>query len=163
MKKIHGLIVGLGIVLAASATFASPAPVDPSVIINKTGPGDLVTFSSNSVTDPLVIDLVNGLAPLQTFEYTGSGTLTVLYVALDNALPEEVFTCQSNIFTGCEGAFNAGQNNVGLIFGPGSLTSAEYFTAEVSAPEPRSWMLLLCSMLGLLFVGRFCWEPNRGY
>lgn len=163
MKKIFVLIIGFGFALAASATFASSAPVDPSVIINSTlDPTE--SFTTNSATDPLVITLgPDGLAPLISVGYDGTSTLNELFVQLDGALVGEQFFCQSNIFTGQCGTFSTGVgDDVGLIFTGGTLTPGADMTVQVSAPEPRSWLLLMCSMVALLFVGRFCWEPNRG-
>jgi hypothetical protein len=151
LKMLYVLLAGLGLFLSASAAFAGP--VDPTVIINKKDPSTVTTFSSNSVTDPLVINLVDGLASLEGFEYTGTKTLTELFIQLDGALTDEQFACVSNIFTGC-GAFSTGSGDeVGLIFSDGKITSGEEFTVAVtsSTPEPAPIVLVLTG--GLLLAG----------
>lgn len=167
MKTVLALMIGLGLALAANTAYATPAGIDPSVIINKAGdptcdPTTTVCFSANSITDPLVITLDSqGLAPLEPFEYTGATTLNTLYVQLNGALPLEVFDCVSDIFTGC-GSFNTGiSNDDGLIFENGVLSANEEFTVQVSAPEPQSWILLALSMLGVFMLGMKYWEPSR--
>jgi hypothetical protein len=149
MKLRFLLFVALALMIPVG--FASATPVDPSVIING-GPHDATTFSMNSVTDPLVIMLnAQGLAPLESFEYTGTKTLTKLYVQLDGALPLEEFDCVSNIFKEC-GGFNTGvSDDEGLIFEDGTLTQDEQFTVEVATPEPATIVLLLTG--GLLLIG----------
>jgi hypothetical protein len=150
LKLFGVLLAGLGLLLSAGAAFAGP--VDPTVIINKKDPSTVTTFSSNTVTDPLVINLVDGLASLEGFEYTGKTTLSKLFVQLDGALTDEQFACESTIFTGC-GAFSTGSGDeVGLIFSDGKITSGEEFTVEVtSTPEPAPIVLLLTG--GLLLAG----------
>ena len=150
LKMLCVPLVGLGLLLSAGVAFAGP--VDPTVIINKKDPSTVTTFSSNSVTDPLVINLVDGLASLEGFEYTGTKTLTELFIQLDGALTDEQFACVSNIFTGC-GAFSTGSGDeVGLIFSDGKITSGEEFTVAVTAtPEPAPIVLVLTG--GLLLAG----------
>jgi hypothetical protein len=164
MKTVYALVIGFALVLAASATYATPEGSDPSVIINKTtDPTEIIT--ANSVEDPLIINLTDGLFPVTSFQYDGPtalSTLTELYVQLDGALPSEQFFCQSNIFTGPCGSFSTGVgDDVGLIFTGGVITSGEDLTVEVSAPEPQSWILLTLSMFALLMLGMKYWEPNR--
>lgn len=150
MKLRCALLFALALLIPAG--LASASPVDPSVIINHCIFCDASTFATNSVTSPLVIMLNSqGLAPLQTFEYTGTATLKKLYVELVGALPLEQFDCLSDIFTGC-GSFNTGVNNeVGLIFEDGTLSHDEVFTAEVGTPEPGTIVLLLTG--GALLIG----------
>jgi hypothetical protein len=152
--KLRCLLL-IAVALIIPAGFASATPVDPSVIING-GPKDATTFSMNSVTDPLVITLnAEGLAAIESFEYTGAKTLTKLYVQLDGALPLEEFDCVSDIFTGC-GGFNTGvSDDEGLIFEDGKLYHDELFTAEVAAaPEPGTVVLVLTGSLLLIGLGR---------
>jgi hypothetical protein len=160
VRKIYSVVVGVALVLVANVAFADS---DPSVIINKTTDPSMI-ITANSPSDPLVLDLVNGVSPTISFEYVGptaTSTLTELFVQLDNAQPLEEFSCQSDIFTGACGSFNTGiSNDVGLIFTGGTITSGEDFYAQV--PEPRSWILLLCSMLALVALGIcYCREQNR--
>lgn len=162
MKALYALIVACGLLLSANAALGSPASSDPSVIINKACSGcDPTTFSTNSLLDPLTIELVNGLFPPQMFEYTGTTTLFNFYVLLDDALPGESFTCESDIFTGPCSVIPPTGNFLGydlVIFtsssGDTGLTAGENITAGVSAPEPS---LLLQLLLGLLFVVSLRW------
>lgn len=150
MKLRYALLVALALVF--SAQFAKATPVDPSVIINRS-PLDATTFSMNSVTNPLLITLNSqGMAPLESFEYTGATTLTKLYVELDGALPLEQFDCISDIFTGC-GSFSTGAGDeVGLVFEDGRLVPGELFSVQVAAlPEPATIVLLLTG--GALLIG----------
>lgn len=149
------------LVLVIPAGFANATPVDPSVIINRT-PLDATTFSVNSVTHPLVIMLnAQGMASLQSFEYTGTNPLTKLFVELDGALPLEQFDCISDIFTGC-GSFNTGvSDEVGLIFKDGTLSHNEMFTVAVATPEPSTIILLLTGGLPLIGLGRRRWNAMR--
>jgi hypothetical protein len=156
MKLRCALLVAFALALLIPVGFASASPVDPSVIINHCIVCDATTFSTNSVTHPLVIMLNSqGLAPLETFEYTGTAPLTKLYVELDGALPLEEFDCLSNIFTGC-GSFSTGVGNeVGLIFEDGRITHDETFTAQVTPnPEPATIVLLLTGGALLIGLGR---------
>lgn len=155
MKLRCALLGALALLIPAG--LASASPIDPSVIINHCVVCDATTFTMNSVTDPLVITLNSqGLAPSQTFEYTGTATLTKLYVELVGALAREEFDCQSNIFTGGCGSFSTGVgNDVGLIFEGGRLTHDEDFTAIVTpAPEPGTIVLLLTGGALLIGLGR---------
>ena len=155
MKLRCALLVAAAFALFIPVGFASASPVDPSVIINHCLLCDATTFSMNSVNDPLVIMLNSeGLAPTETFEYTGAKTLTRLYVELVGALPLEQFDCVSDIFTGC-GSFNTGvTNEVGLIFEDGKLTQDEFFTAAVGTPETGTIVLLLTGGALLIGLGR---------
>lgn len=152
MKLRYALLIAFALVF--SAQFANATPVDPSVIINRTSL-DATTFSTNSVSNPLIITLNSqGFAPLQTFQYTGTTPLTQLFVELDGALPLEQFDCVSNIFTGC-GTFNTGVGDeVGLIFKDGTLFPDDLFSAEVTAPEPATLLLLLTGGAMLLGFAR---------
>jgi hypothetical protein len=161
-------VLAIGLVLSASAAYATPDGSDPSVIINKTmnsgsGPGD-PTFETNSAENPLVITLSGGEAGAITFDFEPAEgdpqTLSELFVQLDNALPLEQFFCESDIFTGECGSFSTGVDNaVGLIFTGGTLSAGDEFYVQV--PEPRSWILLGLSMLALLMLGMRYWEPGR--
>lgn len=158
MRKIYAVVVSLASLLLANVAFANS---DPSVIINTTTDPTMI-ITANSASDPLVLNLVNGVSPAISFEYVGptaTSTLTELFVQLDNAQPLEQFFCQSNIFTGSCGSFNTGiSDDVGLIFTGGTITSGEDFYAQV--PEPGSWILLLCSLLALMALGICYREQN---
>lgn len=170
MKAIYALVVGLALVLAANAAYASPDGTDPSVIINKTmnsgGPSDPL-FETNSIQNPIIVTLdENGLSPIVTFTFdpgpNDPQTLSNLFVELENAQPFEVFTCESDIFSGPCDSFNPYPpvtNAVGLEFTMGTVTAGESF--DVSTPEPESWIMLVASMLGLFLFGMKYWEPNR--
>ena len=166
MKLRHLLLFALVLLIPVGLTYANP--VDPSVIINRAG-GDLKTFSMNSAADPLVIDLNSqGLAPLQDFQYTGTATLTELFVVLDEVIPGETFFCQSDIFTGPCGSFipvpgagaDGDHDELGFIFtlGPGDtgLMQDDIFSVQVAAPtpEPGTIILLLTGALPLFGFGR---------
>ena len=158
------MIIGLGLVLCANVAYATPAGSDPSVIINKTtDPTEIIT--ANSATDPLVVDLTDGVAPIASFEYVGPtalSTLDELFVQLDNALVGEQFFCQSDVFTGPCGSFSTGVgDDVGLIFTGGVISSGEDLTVQVTTPEPQAWIMLVASMLALLMLGMKYKEPNR--
>lgn len=178
MKTLCAFTIGLGLALAASTAYATPDGTDPSVIINKTsasnsgGGGTDPTFETNSATNPIVINLVDGLADAQTYtfdpEETDPQNLDELFVQLNGALPGEVFFCGGDVFTGPCGTFTPDQNldpegtqAVGLVFTGGTITAQEQFTAEVTTPEPQSWIMLIASMLALLMLGMKYWEPNR--
>lgn len=151
MKTLCALLLGIGFLFSAGSAIATPAPIDPSVIINRT-PHDAITFSTNSITNPLVIDLVNGFSPAISFEYTGTNPLTKLFVQLDGAFPLETFFCQSDIFTGDCGSFNTGSSTEdGLIFqrkkGTNEeITTDEEFSVAVAAPEPGTLLLVLSGL-----------------
>lgn len=175
MRTACALVIGLGLALAASTAYAAP-DTDPSVIINKGSGGSDPTFETNSSTNPIVIDLTDGLSTQVTFDFDPMGddptTLTELYVQLNGALTGETFFCAGDVFTGPCGSFTPDQNLIpegeqadGLVFTQANssevITAGETITAEVSAPEPQSWILLALSMLALLLLGMKYWEPNR--
>lgn len=179
MKALAALTIGLGLAVAAGAAYASP-DADPSVIINKTmnsgsGGSDPV-FSTNSSTDPIVVDLTNGLSGQIQFDFeptvTDPQSLTSLYVQLNGALPGEVFFCAGDVFTGPCGSFvpvqsliPEGEQADGLVFTQGNanemITAGEEITVEVSAPEPQSWIMLVASLLVLLGLALKYREPHR--
>ncbi len=154
MKLRYALLIALACLFAAP--FAQASPVDPSVIVNKKG-GDAITFSKNSITDPLVITLnAQGLLPLEYIDYTGP-TRQNLYIALAGSLPFETFTCgPSNIFTGCDLVSTVGtafSDDVELKF-LGTLTAGTYGIQVSSAPEPATILLLLTGGAMLIGFGR---------
>ena len=112
-----------------------------------------------------MINLTDGLFPLELFEYTGSKTLTELFVQLNGVLPDEGYFCKSDIFTGACGGFLPNQDrypdSLGLIFKGGTLTQGTEFTVQVVTPEPGTLILLLSGMLPLLFFGRKRWAVSR--
>ena len=161
MKLRHLLLFALVLLIPAGLTYANP--VDPSVIINRAG-GDLVKFSMNSMADPLVIDLNNhGLTTSPDFfQYTGTATLTELFVVLDEVIPGETFSCKSNIFTGdCESFIpmpgvgtDGDHDELGFEFtlGPGGigLMQNDVFSVQVATPEPGTIILLLTGAIPLI-------------
>lgn len=165
MKALYALLIGCGLLLLANAAHGSPASTDPSVIINRCSTCDALTFSTNSLLDPLTIDLVDGLFPPDAFQYTGTATLFDFYVLIEGALPGETFSCSSDIFTGpCYNLPPTG-NILGydlVIFtsqsGDTGLAAGENITAAVSTPEPS---LMLQLLLGLLFVVSLRWWRFR--
>lgn len=157
----HLLLFAIVLLIPAGLTYANP--VDPSVIINRGG--DPTSFSTNSITDPLVIDLNSqGLAAPQSFQYTGTATLTELFVVLDEVIPGEQFFCQSDIFTGPCGSFipaagaDGDKDELGLIFTLGTggtgLMQNDVFSVAVATPEPGTMILLLTGALPLIGFGR---------
>lgn len=164
MKTLYALIVGCGLLLSANAALGSPASTDPSVIINRCSNCDALTFSQNSLLDPLTINLVDGLFPPDVFEYTGTAALSDFYVLIEGALPGETFSCSSDIFTGPCYNLPATGNILGydlVIFtslaGGTDLTAGESISASVSAPEPS---LMLQLLLGLLFLAAYAYWPH---
>ncbi|HKF52854.1 MAG TPA: PEP-CTERM sorting domain-containing protein [Candidatus Acidoferrales bacterium] len=152
MKLRHLLLVAFALVVPAQ--FASASPVDPTVIINKILGGDAITFSTNSVTNPLVITLNSqGLLPQEDLDYTGTKTLTNFSIALADSLPFEEFDCQSNVFTGCKFVSTVGtpfSNDVEIEF-LGPLTPGLFSIEVTPTPEPGTIVLLLTG--GVLLAG----------
>lgn len=155
--KLRYLLL-IAIVLVVPAQFASASPVDPTVIINRVSIGDAITFSSNSITNPLVIMLNSqGLLPSTDLDYTGPAQQN-LFIALAGSLPFEAFDCgKSNVFTGgCKFISTVGttfSNDVEIEFlGP---LEPGFFTIEVDAtPEPGTIVLLLTGGVLLIGLGR---------
>ncbi|HEV2420280.1 MAG TPA: PEP-CTERM sorting domain-containing protein [Candidatus Acidoferrales bacterium] len=152
MKLRYLLLVAFALIVPAQ--FANASPVDPTIIVNRLVGGDALTFSSNSITNPLVITLNSqGLLPTEDLDYTGPAT-TNLFIALADSLPFEAFDCgPSNIFTGCKFISTVGtpfSNDVEIeLLGP---LDPGYFSIEVTAtPEPGTIVLLLTG--GVLLVG----------
>lgn len=154
MKLRYLLLIAIAVIIPAQ--FASASSADPTVIVNRCNDCDAVMFSSNSALDPLVVTLNSqGLFPSETFEYTGTKTLTELFVELVGATTGEQFFCKSDIFTGPCGSFVTGLSDAdGLIFTGGSLTHDELFTLEVATPEPGTIVLLLTGGVLLIGLGR---------
>ena len=93
---------------------ADSTPLDPTVVINKTGDptctidsGDsgLNCFSSIAGIGAFEIDLVNGLLPAVQYTYAGplfsmdTTPLNTLFVILDGVNPSEQYTCASDFST----------------------------------------------------------------
>lgn len=155
MKLRYLLFVAFA--LLALSQFASASPVDPTIIVNKLTGGDALTFSSNSISSPLVIALSSqGLLPTEDLDYTGPAQQN-LFIALAGSLPFEAFDCgPSNVFTGCKFISTVGtnfSNDVEIeLLGP--LTPG-FFSIEVTAtPEPGTIVLLLTGGVLLIGLGR---------
>ena len=160
MRKFAALAFLLGLAFSANAAFADPVPVnpmDPTVIINKTDPPMFISFSKDTKTDPLTINLVDGILPMTTYKWEGGSPLTTFYVALSDSLPFEPFDCSSNIFKKCEFISTVGtplSNDVEFeFFGGGSISPQESFTVAVATPEPGTIVLLATGVL-LIGLGR---------
>ncbi|MGH9864266.1 MAG: PEP-CTERM sorting domain-containing protein [Candidatus Acidiferrales bacterium] len=174
MKLRYALLIALALMF--SAGLAKAGPVDPTVIIDDppTPPNcqQVTCFSGNTI----VLDLLNGFLPKTGFAYTGSSTLTTLFVVLDDVLPGEVFTCSSNIFLGpCKIGNTQGANDddqgqeidddedsIEISFTGGSLKTNDGITAQVSpTPEPGTMVLLLSGVLPLFLIGRKRWGTDH--
>jgi len=156
MKLMRNLLlIAIALIVPAGVANATPTG-DPSVIINRVSTGDAITFSSNSLTNPLVITLnSHGLLPTEDLDYTGSAQNN-FFIALAGSLPFEQFSCQSNVFTGCDFISTVNtqfSNDVELEFlGP---LNPGMFTIEVtSTPEPGTIVLLLTGGVLLIGLGR---------
>jgi hypothetical protein len=155
MKLRCALVIAAALLIPAG--FASASPIDPSVIINHCLACDAITFSSNSITNPLVITLNSqGLLPTEEFDYTGPAT-TDLFVALADSLPYEDFNCPAtDAFRGCDIVSTVGtpfSDDVELkLLGP---LDPGMYTIEVTAtPEPSTMLLLLTGGALLIGLGR---------
>jgi hypothetical protein len=152
MKLRYLLLFAMALIIPAG--YANAGPIDPSVIINKCHSCDAISFTKNSVSNPIVLDLVNGVLPPITYEWEGKSPLTVLYVALADPLPYEVFTCASDIFKKCEFVSTVGtvlNSDDEFEFYDGSLAVGGTFTAQVApAPEPSTMLMLFIDGLALI-------------
>ncbi len=120
MKLSRILFIAILVVAATTIAKADNTPGDPTIKINKTGPGDppcppvdssyvCVNPDTNSYTNPFIVDatsLVNSFIDVSSnFVNSGgaSGTenLTNFYLAILAPLgpPPEIYTCTSNIFS----------------------------------------------------------------
>lgn len=158
MKLRYLLLFALALIVPIG--HANASPVDPSVIITKcktTSGCDAITFSMNSVTDPLVITLNSqGLLPTEVLDYTGP-TKTDLYIALADSLPYEDFDCPiTNAFRGCDTVSTVGtpfSDDVELkLLGP--LLPGLYTIEVTATPEPSAMLLLLTGGALLIGLGR---------
>lgn len=155
MKLRYLLLVAFALIVPTQ--FASASPVDPTIIVNKLIGGDAITFSMNSISDPLVIALNSqGLLPTVDLDYTGPAQQN-LFIALSGSLPFEAFDCgPSNVFSGCKfiSTVNTQFSNDVEIELLGPLTPG-FFSVEVTAtPEPGTIILLATGGLLLIGLGR---------
>lgn len=166
MKFLLAIAAAIGILIPAGFATADPVPFDPTVVVNSTDPTcgvDVICFSSNSVSNPIIVSLVNGLLPAVQFEYanadgstTGLAPLSELFIALGGALPFEEFGCSSDIFASCSfiNTFNTSlSSDVELKFFNGTLDPGAGLTVAVVVPEPSSIVLMLTGFFSLVLIG----------
>lgn len=159
MKFLLAIAAAIGILIPAGFATADPVPFDPTVVVNSTDPTcgvDVICFSANSVSSPIIVALVNGVLPAIQFKYTGTTPLTELFIALSDSLPFEEFGCTSNIFSSCD--FISTVNtplsaDVELQFFNGTLDPGAGFTVAVVVPEPSSIVLMLTGFFSLALMG----------
>jgi PEP-CTERM motif-containing protein len=120
MKLSRMILVAMLVVLSSAIAKADSAPGDPTIKINKTGPGDpacpptdssyvCVDPDTNSYTNPFVVDatsIVNSFIDVSSNFVNSGGTsgtedLTNFYLAILAPLgpPPEIYTCTSDIFS----------------------------------------------------------------
>jgi hypothetical protein len=177
VKHLWIAVAALGLLMPAGFANAS-AVTDPTVIINKTDPScsssGVICFHSIFGVGAVELDLVNGLLPSEDLEYAGDrfnphDSLTTLFVILDGVLPNEKYTCSSNVFSDCSlvfpwdiSGFTWGKDwrkfDVFEFTDPTStISSGAGFEASVTTPEPGTLLLLLSGLVPVIGFGRKRW------
>lgn len=162
--KVHRFVL-IALALLIPAGFANAAPVDPSVIINRT------TSDATPFTGLFDVTLTNGNAKV-LFENALNVDISEVIVQFEVPLPTGLNTCSSDIFSKCgveSIAFDSKTNLLteDFVFTGGVITPDELFSfsatgftganpiaAVSTTPEPGTMILLLTGALPLLGFAR---------
>jgi hypothetical protein len=159
MKLSRMLLVAMFVVMSAAVAKADGIP-DPHIIINAfPDPPDVLTFSDNSASDPLLLTFFDSN---QVFEYTGSVTLTELFVEINPVIKPGVYDCSSDIFSVCQAwAPPADQFGLEFLLSGGTIAPGQFIDATVT-PEPSTLLMLAMGIVALLaFRSRFGFSANQ--
>jgi hypothetical protein len=183
VKLVVSFLLALGLLIPVGLAKADSTPVDPTVVINKTGDpictdastdSGLNCFNSIAGIGAFEVDLVNGLLPAVQFTYAGplfsfdTTPLNTLFVVLDGIVPGEQYTCSSDLFSNCSlvASFNLPSWCAGLEDGSnfdvfeftGLIglfpTGSGLYASVVPTPEPGTVFLILLGLVPLFFSGR---------
>lgn len=163
MKLRYALLIAFALIF--STQFAKAAPVDPSVIINRS------LLDATPFTGSFMVTLSNGGATV-LFENALNVDITQLIVQFEVPIPTGLNTCSSDIFSVCGVqilSFNSQTNLLteDFIFSGGSISPDEEFSFAAagftganpnvgvsSTPEPATIVLLLTGGAMLIGFGR---------